>query len=145
MANKREPKQSAEQPERQPEFWATEKYKSWVTAQRLARGWTLDELAEQLKSVDSDAKASSGGLVQFLGPEEGPPAGPSRTTLMPAINKLFGAAEPPVCDPLDPFSQMRDRIAARWASMTPTERTLLLTILGLETQDANEPDRGPAH
>lgn len=93
------------------------------------KGWSLNDLVDEIKKVDRRANASSGGLSQFLGPEDETPK-PSNTTLMPAINKVFGAPPPPVCDPTNPILQLRDGIAARWESLTDTERKMLLVLVG---------------
>jgi len=127
-----------------PQYFATTKYKLWVWArlrERFHNGkpWSLDRLAIELKRIDRNAPATSASLSQFLGPEGETPAG-SNTSLMPAINKLFGIAPPPICDPLDPLSQLRDRLAARWAKLSDREQKMLETLLSEDdvTPDSDE-------
>lgn len=109
-----------------PQFFATTAYKQWLWEQIKRRGWTLETVVEKIKRAGSSWTTS--GLSQFLGPENEIPA-PSNTSLMPTINKVFGIAPPPVCDPTDEISQLRDLLADRWARLTPREKRLLLELL----------------
>lgn len=120
-----------------PEFWATVTYKLWVRERFAHTGWSLDEFARRLKDVDRDAKATSGGLSQFIGPKDAIPEA-SRTSLMPAINKLFGQPPPPVCDPTDPNAVMRDAMLARWPTLTETERKVVATVFGVDLPTSDD-------
>lgn len=117
--------------EQKPMFYATVTYKLWVKEQLAQRGWTLREFAERLIRADRSANATSGGLSQFLGPENEMPEA-SNTTLMPVINKVLGASPPPVCDPTNPITQIQDRIAAKWQLMTPNEKKIFNALFGIE-------------
>ncbi len=114
-----------------PQFYATVKYKEWLRAQlddKEKHNMSLAKLAKAIVKLDASASATSGGLSLFLGSKKNP-AGPSNTTLMPMINEVFKIAPPPVCDPSDEMSQLRDRLAARWSEMTEHEQKALTALL----------------
>lgn len=111
-------------------YWATTTYKLWVRRRLLETGWSLEEFADRIKQVDRRARASSGGLSQFLGPDHEIPQG-SNTTLMPAMNAALGASPPPVCDPESPLAQLFDAIASRWLQMTETEKQVIEAVVGI--------------
>jgi hypothetical protein len=112
-----------------PQYFATTAYKQWARRRWEEKGWSLIELARQIKRINPAANATSGGLSQFFGPKGETPQ-PSNTTLMPELNKLLGAPPPPVCDPAAPFSQIRDRLEHRWSRLTAREQRILLDLLG---------------
>lgn len=113
-----------------PMYYATTRYKLWLRKQigekkkKDPEGWTLIEIAKKLKRIDPNADATDGSIGLLLGHRDRVPHG-SNTTLMPALNKLFRAAPPPVCDPEDPIAQLHDALAARWPELTPRERRIL--------------------
>jgi hypothetical protein len=110
-----------------PSFHATATYKTWVRAEVKRRGWTEEEFARRITRAGS--KVSSGGIHQFLGNEDEEPRA-SNTALMPAINKALGIAPPPLCDPTDALSQIRDRFMALWPTLSKREQNIILAALG---------------
>ncbi len=122
-----------------PQFYATAKYKQWVrdhlvhpeTGKSLM---TLEDFAAKIKKADAGSKTTTSNLSQFLGhysKAKWKPAQPSNTMLMPAINKALGIPPPSICDPLDPVSQLRDRVREAWGALTEEqEKKLLESILG---------------
>lgn len=114
-----------------PAFYATTAYKQWARAKWEGKGWSLEELARRIKRINPAANASDGGLSQFFGPKNNP-APPSNVTFMPELNKLFGAAPPPVCDPTSSFAQIRDHFEAKWNSLTPKEQLMVFAAFGID-------------
>jgi hypothetical protein len=113
---------------------ATTAYKQWVRKQMQARGWTQQKLVDEMKRVDrSLTTISTATITDFLGPEGDTPI-PSNSKLLPAMNKVFGIAPPPVCDPTDELAQIRDRFSARWAKLTAREQRMLLELLTEEPE-----------
>ena len=113
---------------KKPMFYATPSYKLWMRARMSALGMTLDELARRMRRVDPSITVTTSALSQFRGRLDEEPE-PSNTELMPAINKVLGAAPPPICDPTSDAKQIQDRIAARWARMSQRDRDLILRML----------------
>jgi hypothetical protein len=108
---------------------ATTAYKQWVRAQLKARGWTQQRLVDEMKRADRTLTTiSTATITEFLGPEDVTPS-PSNSKLLPAINKVFGIAPPPVCNPTDELAQIVDRFRERWGKMTDRERRALLELL----------------
>lgn len=118
-----------------PYHWATENYKRWVREWLETRKpkMSIAELARRVKQLDADANASGPGLQQFFGSKDNP-ASASNTTLMPLINRVVGIAPPPVCDPTNFASQIRDAVTARWNQMSETEQDAMLALLKLKRQ-----------
>lgn len=115
---------------------ATTAYKQWVRAQLKARKWTQQKLVDEMKRIDrSLTTISTATITDFLGPEEFPPV-PSNSKLLPAINRVLGIAPPPVCDPNDDMQQLVERFRARWKRATPTERAVLLAVLGGDNESS---------
>lgn len=108
---------------------ATTAYKQWVWEQLRKKKWVLQDLVDAIKRVDrTRTTLTTSTLSQFLGPEDVAPQ-PSNSTLLPAINKVFGIAPPPVCEPTDEIAQVRDRFMARWNQLNRRERDALLALL----------------
>jgi hypothetical protein len=128
---------SAEDKDKRPKFWATVIYKLWVREQYEIRGWSLAEFAKQLKRIDRTARATSGGLSLFLSPKAKVPE-PSNTTLMPAINRLFGKPEPQIYDPHDRLANLRDAVAQRWARMNDSERRILEALIAFPDGEGDD-------
>lgn len=108
-----------------PSFYASATYKQWVRDRLAAKKITFEQLRSRMKRQGVSVTTSA--ISQFLGNLDEPPVG-SNTALMPAINRALGIAPPPICDPTDELSQLRDMIAARWAKMLPHERRMLLEL-----------------
>lgn len=120
---------------------ATTAYKQWVWKKIRERGWTLQILADEIKRADRSLPTtiSTATLSDLLGPEDAA-AAPSNTRLLPAINKVFGIAPPPVCDPTDEMQQLVEKFRRAWQQATPNERALVTAFLG-GTDDARPVDR----
>lgn len=113
-----------------PQYYASAKYKQWVRdkmAGKFDNGKkiTFEQLRKRM--VRHGAKMSTAAISMFLGNLDEEPVG-SNTALMPALNKALGIAPPPISDPSDELSQLRDMIAARWDKMLPHERRMLLEL-----------------
>lgn len=110
---------------------ATTAYKQWVHAELQRRDWTFEEFATRLKRVGAPATTSSATISQFFFgrlKDETKPMAPSNTTLMPLMNKVLGIAPPPVCDPTSELAQLRDRVVAKYNSLSPREQRLVRDI-----------------
>jgi hypothetical protein len=113
---------------------ATKAYKQWVWTRLRELGWVLQDLVDAMKRADrSLTTITTSTLIQLLGAEDDI-AGPSNSITLPAINKALGIAPPPVCDPADELSQIRDRFIARWNELTPREKAVMLQLLGDESE-----------
>ena len=132
MARKRSPPSIDGKSASVPMFHATVRYKQWVRAQLEDKGWSLARLAAEMKRAVPSVSITDAAISQFLGPEDAP-AGPSNTAHMPAINKVFGIPPPPVCDPLDPIAQIRDRFTERWLTLDDRERRAIHALLDAES------------
>lgn len=115
---------------------ATTAYKQWVWQELIRRDWTLQDLVDGMKRVDRTLTVSTGTLTQLLGdkPEPGHPLPvpvPSNSALLPAINRVLGLQPPPICDPYNPLSQIRDAFGARWAQLDENSKRAMLALLGL--------------
>jgi hypothetical protein len=116
-----------------PSFPATAAYKEWVWREIRRRGWTQQRLIDEMKRADRSLSGgaltktiTTGWLTQFLGGEDAPRRYASNTELMPAINKALGIAQPSVCDPDSPLSQLKDRLDYLWRTMNALERDKFL-------------------
>jgi hypothetical protein len=112
-----------------PMFYATVRYKLWVREQMQRRKMTIRALAEKLQRMGMEVTPA--GVHVFLGKEDEMPKA-SNTALMPALNKIFNAPPPPICDPTDPLEQLKDRIAEHWHRLTDSERKIVYTVFGVE-------------
>lgn len=128
-------------PGAEPTFYANVAYKLWVRSQLSKRKISLASLVKRIKRHNSNAKATTAGLSQFLGPANKDPV-PSNTTLMPWINKALGAAPPPECDPGNRLAQVYDLMAARWPKMSTAERRAIIALVGGDpsSDDSDETD-----
>jgi hypothetical protein len=129
MAKKRAPAGSV------PTYHATVSYKRWLRSEIKRRGWTQEEFAERIARASPGTTVTTAGISQLLGREDEEPK-PSNTTLMPAINRALGVAPPPLCDPTDEMTQIRDMFVATWPRLSDRDRRLLATIL-----EQNDPVR----
>lgn len=118
-----------------PVYYASVRYKTWVREQLKEQGISLAALAAGILRHQK-VKVSTSALSQFLGHLTGDVAPASNTELMPGINRTLGAAPPPICDPTDEIAQLRDRLAARWATMDKGKRAALLALVGDPDDDA---------
>lgn len=109
-------------------------YKQWVRKQMRARGWTQQRLVDEMKRADRTLTTiSTATITDLLGPEDEMPVA-SNSKLLPVINKVFGIAPPPVCQPDDELDQLVDRFRSRWAKMTPRDRRFLLELLTADNE-----------
>jgi hypothetical protein len=112
-----------------PMYYATVRYKLWVREQLAKRRWSQRLFVQKLE--ETGVEISPAGIAAFLG-KEGEAPRPTNTHLMPAINKVLDAAPPPLCDPIDPLEQIKDRLAERWVKLTPSEKRVLYALFGVE-------------
>jgi hypothetical protein len=116
-----------------PSFPATPAYKQWVWEEIRRRKWTQQRFVDEMKRADRilsggilTKTSSTGWLTQFLGAEDAARRFHTNTELMPAMNRALGIAQPSVCDPASPLSQLKDRLDHLWRVMTPAERERFL-------------------
>jgi alkylation response protein AidB-like acyl-CoA dehydrogenase len=116
-----------------PSFPATPAYKQWVWEEMRRRGWTLQNLVDEMKRVDRSlsggkitAKTKTAGIAGILGPEDAARRYQTNTELMPAMNKALEIAPPSICDPSSPLAQIKDRLDHLWRVMTDEQRELFL-------------------
>jgi hypothetical protein len=115
-------------PEITPVFYASVRYKTWVREQLKKQGISLAALAAGILRYQR-VKVSTSALSQFLGHLTGDVAPASNTELMPGINRTLGAAPPPVCDPTNEIAQLRDRLAARWATLDQDRKDAIMALV----------------
>jgi hypothetical protein len=117
-----------------PKYYATRKYKIWVKAKLLEKGWTYPQFAAQVTRRGS--KCSGQALHKLLGNRDAEPVA-SNTTLMPAINKALGLPVPTHFDPTSPLSRLHASLDANWDHVPEeTQKALKLLIAGRDA--ANE-------
>lgn len=119
----------------EPIFFASVRYKLWVREQLATKKISLAALKAGIERHQRGASVSTSALSQFLGRKDEAPTA-SNTELMPGINRTLDAAPPPICDPTDELAQVRDRMAARWATMDKNTKAALLALIAPQDDDA---------